>query len=178
MFIVETTKKEYDNIQILMSELFPEIKTVLINCDANLERLGFCNSAPCTFGILVAREKLDAMMEEVMSIETAYACGEGREAERRYVKYGCLWDYFYYAKEWTECIESRILECCTLFAFEYEGKEYHVDPFSKNDFCVYADVYGEQSMIKLSDIEDVMSMPYIDGKSLNEAADNIEIICW
>lgn len=75
-------------------------------------------------------------------------------------------------------IKARILECCTLFAFEYEGKEYHVDPFSENDFCVYTDVYGDQNMFEMSDIEDVMGTPYIDGKSLNEVADYIEILDW
>ena len=178
MFILDTTKKEYDRIKTLINELFPEVVTVMMNCDTNLEKLGFCLSAPCSLGMLVSREKLDEMILEIEFIEMAYAYGDGREAERKYDRYGCLWDYFKSAKELTECIKSRILECCTLFAFEYEGKEYHIDPFSENDFCVYADVYGDQSMLELSDIENVMGMPYIDGKSLNEVADYIEILDW
>lgn len=71
-------------------------------------------------------------------------------------------------------IKARILECCTLFAFDYKGKEYNIDPFSETDFHIYAD--GNE--FNVSDIEDVMGMPYIDGKNLNEVADLIENIDW
>ncbi len=78
-----------------------------------------------------------------------------------------------------EKIKARINEMCTLFGFEYNGKEGNVDPcYSHSDkqynFLLFFD--GEEQIVH--SIEDVMNTPFIDGKTLTEVAEKIEIIEW
>ena len=75
-----------------------------------------------------------------------------------------------------ETIKNRIDEMCTLFGFEYNGKEGNVDPCydhiaKQNDFLLY--FAGEEQTVH--DIESVMNTPFIDGHSLNEVAEQLEI---
>lgn len=76
-------------------------------------------------------------------------------------------------------IKNRIDEMCTLFGFEYNGKEGNVDPcysFStkQNNFLLFFD--GTEQTVHT--IDDVMNTPFIDGKTLAEVADKIEITEW
>lgn len=76
-------------------------------------------------------------------------------------------------------IKSRIAEMCTLFGFEYSGKDGNVDPYylpetGKSEFLLFFD--GNEQVV--DNIDDVMSTPFIDGKSLNEIADKITITDW
>lgn len=71
-------------------------------------------------------------------------------------------------------IKSRLLEFCTLFSFDYNGKTYGVDPFNLKLFRVYTGENGQD----VDNIDDVMNLPFIEGKSLNELADKILIIDW
>lgn len=75
-------------------------------------------------------------------------------------------------------IADRIAEMCTLFGFEYGGKDGNVDPYflppDKASFLLYFD--GEEQTVH--SIDAVMSTPFIDGKSLNELYDQIKIIEW
>ncbi len=78
-----------------------------------------------------------------------------------------------------EGIRARISEMITLFGFEYNGKIGNVDPcydFDKEqpDILLYFD--GEERIVH--SIEDVMSSPFIDGKTLAEVAEDIEITDW
>lgn len=76
-------------------------------------------------------------------------------------------------------IKARISEMCTLFAFEYDGKDGNVDPYylpetKQNEFLLFFN--GDEQIVY--DIEDVMNTPFIDGKTLSEVADKIEITEW
>lgn len=73
-----------------------------------------------------------------------------------------------------EKIKGRINELCTLFGFEYNGKIGNVDPYSRNRFLLFYD--GVDQVV--TDIDSVMSTPFIDGKSLNEVYDKITITEW
>jgi len=68
-------------------------------------------------------------------------------------------------------LKNRILECCTLVEFEYNGKIYNVDPFSESDFHIYAD--GDE--FDVTSIDAVFNSPYIEGKSLSSVIDDIKI---
>ena len=76
-------------------------------------------------------------------------------------------------------IKTRIGEMCTLFAFEYDGKDGNVDPCyspvtKQDNFLLYYD--GNEQTVH--NIDDVMNTPFIDGKTLTEIADKIEITEW
>lgn len=76
-------------------------------------------------------------------------------------------------------IKDRISEMCTLFGFEYNGKEGNVDPYylpetQSNEFLLFFD--GEEQTVY--SIDEVMNTPFVDGKTLNEVADELEIVEW
>ncbi len=76
-------------------------------------------------------------------------------------------------------IRNRIEECVSMLTFEYNGKEGNVDPYyipenKREEYLIFFDGY-EQTVY---DIETVMNTPFIDGKSLNEIADELVITEW
>lgn len=78
-----------------------------------------------------------------------------------------------------EKIKQRIGEMVTLFGFVYNGKDGKVDPYyipdKKTDaFLLYYD--GEEQTVY--NLDDVMNTPFIEGKTLNDVADQIEITEW
>lgn len=67
----------------------------------------------------------------------------------------------------------------TLFGFVYNGKDGNVDPYylpetDTNEFLLFFD--GEEQTV--NNIDDVMNTPFIEGKTLNDVADQIEITDW
>ncbi len=72
-------------------------------------------------------------------------------------------------------IKKRISECATLLSFEYHGKSGNVDPYylgeDKYEFLLYFD--GDEKTV--CDVNEVMSDPFFDGKSLNEITDEINV---
>lgn len=73
-----------------------------------------------------------------------------------------------------DAIKNRIAEICTLFGFEYHGKDGNVDPYSQTEFLLFFD--GAEKTVH--SIDEVMSTPFFDGKSLAEIADEITNIDW
>lgn len=75
-------------------------------------------------------------------------------------------------------IADRIAEMCTLFGFEYNGKDGNVDPYylpsDGDSFLLFFD--GEEQTVH--SIDEVMNTPFIGGKSLNELYDQIKITEW
>lgn len=75
-------------------------------------------------------------------------------------------------------IKARIGEMCTLFGFEYHGKIGNVDPCyvpgEGDTFLLFFD--GEEQTV--SNLDDVMKTPFVDGKNLTEIAGEIEITAW
>lgn len=68
-------------------------------------------------------------------------------------------------------IKSRIAEICTLFGFEYKGKDGNVDPYSSTEFLLYYD--GNEKTVH--SIDEVMNTPFFGGHSLTEIAEDIII---
>ncbi len=73
-----------------------------------------------------------------------------------------------------EEIKNRLLEFGCLFAFEYKGTECNIDPFNPNDFHLMC---GE-SETDVCSIDEVMSIPFFNGKCLTEIVDIISITDW
>lgn len=76
-------------------------------------------------------------------------------------------------------IKNRIAEMVTLFGFVYNGKDGNVDPYylpktKTKEFLLFFD--GEEQTVH--NIDDVMNTPFIEGKTLNDVADEIEITEW
>ena len=72
----------------------------------------------------------------------------------------------------SDSIKERINELASHFTFEYKNTACGVDPFSENDFDLWC---GDNNMTAKS-IDEVMTTPFFNGKSLSEIADDIEII--
>ncbi|MCD7943423.1 MAG: hypothetical protein LUE25_01100 [Clostridiales bacterium] len=66
-------------------------------------------------------------------------------------------------------IKNRISELCTHVTFEYNGKLCGVDPYNENSFELW---YGD-NLIEVTNIDDVMQIPFFESKSLLEIADEI-----
>lgn len=78
-----------------------------------------------------------------------------------------------------EKIKQRIGKMVTLFGFVYKGKDGNVDPYylpetKTKEFLLFFD--GEEQTVY--NIDDVMNTPFIEGKTLNDVADQIEITEW
>lgn len=71
-----------------------------------------------------------------------------------------------------EKIKNRIGEICTHFLFEYNGKDCGVDPLSKNEF----DMWYDKDFHVAKSIDEVMTHPMFDNKSLEDICDKIDII--
>lgn len=79
----------------------------------------------------------------------------------------------------SDAIKNRISQMCTLFGFIYDGKDGNVDPYyipetKSDEFLLYYN--GTEQTV--TSIDEVMNTPFINGKSLNEIADKIEITEW
>ena len=77
-----------------------------------------------------------------------------------------------------EEIRKIISDGFTLFSFNYHSVGGGVDPFyTPEDGHSYSVFYGYSEKTVYS-VDDVMSMPFFDGKSLSKIADDITDIEW
>lgn len=75
-------------------------------------------------------------------------------------------------------IRDRIAECCTLFGFEYQGKEGNVDPYYTQEKGYSYLLYFHGSEQTVYSLDDVMNTPFIDGHTLRELAEQVNITEW
>ena len=68
-----------------------------------------------------------------------------------------------------EELKDRISSLCTHVLFDYNGKNCGVDPIRKDHFDMW---YGDEC-IEAHSIDEVMTTPLFDGKSLNEIVNRI-----
>lgn len=68
-------------------------------------------------------------------------------------------------------IRDRLNEMVSHITFEYKGKPCGVDPLSQTHYEIW---YGDVDMVATS-LDEVMTTPFFDGKSLSEIAEEIEI---
>lgn len=73
-----------------------------------------------------------------------------------------------------EEIRDRIAEICCLFGFDYKGKRYCVEPYSSTEF----ELWFDDETMTVDSIDKVMSTPFVDGKSISEVVDEIDIVEW
>lgn len=71
-------------------------------------------------------------------------------------------------------IRDRLLEFSSLMIFRYQGMEFDIDPFSPTNFSI--NYNGEE--MKASSIDEVMNIPFLGGKCINDVAGEIEIVDW
>lgn len=76
-------------------------------------------------------------------------------------------------------IKKRIADCVTMFGFDYKGKNGGVDPYyipetDSFEFYLFYDEYEKN----VYSIDEVMSTPFIDGKTLSDLSDKITITEW
>lgn len=69
-------------------------------------------------------------------------------------------------------IRKRIESLCSHVTFDFGGKACGIDPLASDQFDMWC---GEDTMTAKS-IEEVMTVPFFDGRSLEEIADRIENI--
>lgn len=67
-------------------------------------------------------------------------------------------------------VKERINSLCTHILFDYNGRECGVDPFSHAEFDMW---YGEKNVTAHS-IDEVMNLPFFDGKALKDILDEVE----
>ena len=108
MYKLELSKKEYELFKNTLAEFRPNIKIELIQCDEALERLGFCESAPCIIHVDLTKEDMETLIDELMQLEMdAFNTETGEDPLPNdplymlYKKFGWMWGYFYSA-EWIE----------------------------------------------------------------------------
>lgn len=68
-----------------------------------------------------------------------------------------------------EKIKARLDEMASHITFEYNGKACGVDPLSRTHYEMW---YGDMGMVAKS-LDEVMTTPFYDGKSLEEIAEEI-----
>lgn len=71
-----------------------------------------------------------------------------------------------------QTIKNRIIEMCSHFTFDYNGKSCGVDPLSHTHFEMWC---GDNTYIA-TNINEVMSIPFFVGKPLSEITNKIDVI--
>ena len=105
MIYLNIDKNTYSQINELLPDIWPEIQIELLVMDENLERLGFCESAPCRVSVDLSAEEYEQLLDELMQLEIdAYNTRDGKNPLEddpeyiRYCKYGWMWDVLYSAE--------------------------------------------------------------------------------
>jgi len=59
----------YNQISVLLPDIWPNIKINLLVADENLEKLGFCKSAPCLMTIDLSENEYEQLLDELLQLE-------------------------------------------------------------------------------------------------------------
>lgn len=78
-----------------------------------------------------------------------------------------------------EKIKELIEECFTIIWFKYKGVVGNVEPWydPKTKEFTYAMVYDDKETL-VHTIDDAMKLPFINGKCLEEVAEQLEWVDW
>ncbi|MBR3963754.1 MAG: hypothetical protein IKK14_09570 [Oscillospiraceae bacterium] len=75
-------------------------------------------------------------------------------------------------------LKKLIEDCFTTIYFKYAGEWGNVEPcYNEKTGYSYSCYYGDVDII-LSDIDDVMNLKFVCGKSLNEISNDLEDVDW
>ena len=69
-------------------------------------------------------------------------------------------------------IKQRLSEVCCLLGFYYNGVNYCVEPYSKNEF----ELLSPDTSLTVDSVDKVMEVPFFAGKCLQDIVSDIEII--
>ena len=98
MIYLNTNKKTYERLQECLPDLIPNVKIDVLMMDDNLERLGFCESAPCKIAINLNNNDRKNLLNELLYIEEIYFADESYDNCRKYEKYLWMYPIFFSAK--------------------------------------------------------------------------------
>ena len=105
MVYLNISRALYIQISDLLPDIWPNIKIDLLAVDENLEKLGFCKSAPCMVSIDLSADEYEHLLDKLMQLEIdAYSTPDGKIPPDndpdyiRYHKYGWMWDILYSAE--------------------------------------------------------------------------------
>lgn len=105
MIRLDIDRVTYTQIATLLPDIWPDIKINLLSMDENLEKLGFCKSAPCVVSIDLSAAEYEQLLDKLMDLEVnAYDTPDGDYPSDNdpdyilYCKYGWMWDVLYSAE--------------------------------------------------------------------------------
>lgn len=109
MYKLQISKSEYELFRDRLHELHPEINVRIFFCDEALEKLDFVESAPCTVFVDISDAQRESLLNELDQLEADAYNTSGElpdiEAEAKYKRYECLWQYLFYAER-VECLKD------------------------------------------------------------------------
>lgn len=92
-------RTSYNKVENLLHDIYPEVEFYLESIDENLEKLGFCKSAPCIVAFNLDAQGFEALLDGLSYIEIdAFNTKNGEHPKveeyeyQKYLKYGCLFD--------------------------------------------------------------------------------------
>lgn len=104
--IIESTKIVFERFSKYFPALYSGCEIQLISCDAALENLGFCQSAPCIFSVNLSDDEYLDILDGLMQMEIdAFNTEDGKSSldsdplYQKYKKYGWMWDILFYVKD-------------------------------------------------------------------------------
>ena len=106
MIYLNIEKALFEQINNLLPEIWPNVKIDLLSEDENLERLGFCKSAPCRVSIDLSESEYELLLDKLIELEVdAFNTPDGNSPSEndpkyiRYLRYGWMWDVLYSAEK-------------------------------------------------------------------------------
>ena len=149
MIQIKVNKNDFDKINELLPDICPDVSFSIKIQDDNLEKFGFCESAPCIVEFDMSTEEFYEMLDTLENIEIdAFNILERSEPHRnnpafqKYLKYGCLYEILFFAK--------RIYK--TIGKVKYVGKSFGVE--SLTDGRTYPVIGIEGGFIRVVDDSD------------------------
>ena len=108
MYKIEMSKTVYESLKSDLEKFRPNIQLILVECDDALERLGFCESAPCIVHVDLTEEEMELLLDDLMQLEIdAYNTETGKDPLPNdpfyllYREFGWMWGVFHDA-EWID----------------------------------------------------------------------------
>lgn len=68
-------------------------------------------------------------------------------------------------------IKNCLAEHNGTFVFDYQNKRYGIEPYCDSEL----EIWHEDKSVIVYSLDEIMTIPFFDGKSLTEIADEIEI---
>ena len=98
MIYLSTNRKTYERLVDCLPDLIPNVEIDILVMDDNLERLGFCESAPCKITINLNNNDRKNLLDELLHIEEIYISDESYDNYKKYEKYLWMYPIFFSAK--------------------------------------------------------------------------------